>query len=267
MNSINNKIYYDILNIEPNSDSDTIKKAYRKLSLKYHPDKNNDHADMFNKITQAYEFLILNLSSFIPPTNNNNNNNNNNNSSIEIYNPQPNDHHNEDIIINLNITFEDSFNGANVPINIKRSIFNHNIFKYEEERIYIPLPKSIDNNEIIIINNKGNCINYKYSDIKIIIKLNEHQIFLRDGLNLIYFSNISFKQSLVGIDFNINHLNNKIYRITNSNREIIHHNTNIILRNLGFQRDSFNGNLIIKFKIDYPKTLSSETIQKLKEIL
>lgn len=261
MNPINNKIYYDILNIEPNSDSDTIKKAYRRLSLKYHPDKNNDDSVMFNKITQAYEFLIQNHSSIIP------NNNNNNSSSIEIYNPPPNDPNNEDIIINLNITFEDSYNGANVPINIKRSIFNHNIFKYEEERIYIPLPKSIDNNEIITINNKGNCINYKYSDIKIIIKLIEHESFLRDGLNLIYFSNITFKQSLIGIDFNITHLNNKTYRITNTNREIIHNNTNIVLRNLGFQRDSFTGNLIIKFKIDYPKTLSLETIQKLKEIL
>ena len=60
MNPINNKIYYDILNIEPNSDSDTIKKAYRRLSLKYHPDKNNDDSVMFNKITQAYEFLIQN---------------------------------------------------------------------------------------------------------------------------------------------------------------------------------------------------------------
>lgn len=259
MNPINNKIYYDILNIEPNSDSDTIKKAYRRLSLKYHPDKNNDDSVMFNKITQAYEFLIQNHSSIIS--------NNNNSSSIEIYNPPPNDPNNEDIIINLNITFEDSYNGANVPINIKRSIFNHNIFKYEEERIYIPLPKSIDDNEIITINNKGNCINYKYSDIKIIIKLKEHQFFLRDGLNLIYFSNITFKQSLIGIDFNIIHLNNKTYRITNTNREIVHNNTNIILRNLGFQRDSFTGNLIIKFKIDYPKTLSLETIQKLKEIL
>lgn len=90
---------------------------------------------------------------------------------------------------------------------------------------------------------------------------------MRDGLNLIYFSNITFKQSLIGIDFNIRHLNNKTYRITNTNREIIHNNTNIVLRNLGFHRDSFTGNLIIKFKIDYPKTLSLETIQKLKEIL
>lgn len=259
MNHINNKIYYDILNVEPNSDSDTIRKAYRRLSLKYHPDKNNNDSVMFNKITQAYESLIQNHSPIIP--------NINNSSSIEIYNPPSNNPNNEDILINLNITFEDSYNGANIPINIKRSIFNHNIFKYEEEKIYIPLPKSIDNNEIITINNKGNCINYKYSDVKIIIKLIDHELFLRDGLNIIYFANITFKQSLIGIDFSITHLNNKIYRITNSNQEIINHNTNIILRNLGFERDSFKGNLIIKFKIDYPKTLSLETIQKLQEIL
>tara|TARA_Y100000389_G_scaffold132648_1_gene130092 strand:+ start:433 stop:1218 length:786 start_codon:yes stop_codon:yes gene_type:complete len=261
MNHINNKNYYDILNIDTNSDSDTIKKAYRRLSLKYHPDKNNNDSYMYHQITKAYEFLIQNHSSSIISSNNNNS------SSIEIYNPPSNDPNNEDIIINLNITFEESYNGANVPINIKRSIFNHNILKHEEERIYVPLPKSIDSNEIIIINNKGNCINYKYSDIKIIIKLIEHQFFLRDGLNLIYFSNITFKSSLTGIDFNITHLNNKIYRITNANGQIIHNNTNIVLRNIGFQRDSFIGNLIIKFKIDYPKTLSFDTINKLKEIL
>ena len=41
----------------------------------------------------------------------------------------------------------------------------------------------------------------------------------------------------------------------------------MILKNLGFHRESFIGNLIIKFKIDYPKLLSSEIIQKLQEIL
>lgn len=255
MNHINNKFYYDILNIKENSDYDTIKKAYRKLSLKYHPDKNNNDPSMFNKITQAYEILINNSPSSII-----------NNSSIEIYNPL-NNSNNEDIIINLHITFEDSFNGANVPVNIKRSLFNNNIMKYEEEKIYIPLPKSIDNNEIITINNKGHCINHQYSNIKIIIKLKDHEFFLRDGLNIIYFKNITFKESLLGIDFNITHLNNKIYKINNTNREIIHNNTNIILRNLGFQRESFTGNLIIKFKIEYPKFLPLNTYEKLKEIL
>ncbi len=265
-----NKHYYDILNIDHNADIDSIKKAYRKLSLKYHPDKNNNSSDMFNKITNAYEFLINNP---IPPnhtpynTSDNIPNNTPNNTSINIYTPQYNDPNNEDIIINLTITFENSFNGTSLPINIKRTIFNNNILKYEEERIYVTLPKSIDNNEIITINNKGNCYNFKYSDVKIIIKLKEHLLFLRDGLNLIYYSNITFKQSIIGVDFNITHLNGKIYRIRNSNGEIINNNTNIVLKNLGFQRDSFTGDIIIKFKIDYPKTLSTETIEKLKEIL
>ena len=267
MNNINN--YYETLQIPNNSDIDTIKKAYRKLSLKYHPDKNNDSTQKFNNITQAYEFLINNYDNNKPNithTDIPNQNSNINQSAIKIYTPIK-DPNNEDIIINLPITFEQSFNGANVPINIKRSIFNNNILKYEEERIYIPLPKSIDNNEIITINNKGNCINYKYSDVKINIILTDHEYFLRDGLNIIYFSNITFKDSLIGINFNLTHLNNKIYKITNTNGEIIHNNTNIILRNLGFQRDSFTGNLIIKFKIDYPKTLPLDIIEKLKILL
>ena len=267
MNTIDNKLYFDILQIPLNSDLDTIKKAYRRLSLKYHPDKNNNDSLIFNKINQAYEFLINNnnINSNINTTTNTNTNTIN--SSIEIYNPSIYDSYNEDILINLNITFEDSFNGANVPINIKRSIFNNNILKHEDEKIYIPLPKSIDNNEIITIHNKGNCINCKYSDVKIIIKLIDHDIFTRDGLNLIYITNISFKESLTGVNFNITNLDNKTYKITNSNGEIIHNNTTMILKNLGFHRESFIGNLIIKFKIDYPKLLSSEIIQKLQEIL
>jgi len=49
---------YKILEIDKNSTKDDIKKSYRKLSLKYHPDKNNGDDEMFKKINEAYNILI-----------------------------------------------------------------------------------------------------------------------------------------------------------------------------------------------------------------
>ena len=49
---------YKMLGISPEAQINEIKQAYRKLSLKYHPDRNpGDNGDMFKKITTAYELL------------------------------------------------------------------------------------------------------------------------------------------------------------------------------------------------------------------
>ena len=55
------KDYYAILGVDKNADDDQLKKAYRKMAVKWHPDKNQDKKEkaeaQFKEIGEAYDVL------------------------------------------------------------------------------------------------------------------------------------------------------------------------------------------------------------------
>ncbi|MBT6324539.1 MAG: DnaJ domain-containing protein, partial [Bdellovibrionales bacterium] len=58
----NKRDYYDVLGVQKNSGKDEIKKAYRKLAMKYHPDKNPDNKEAESKFKEASEAAEILLS-------------------------------------------------------------------------------------------------------------------------------------------------------------------------------------------------------------
>ena len=269
--------YFSILNLSNKASLQDIKKAYRLLSIKYHPDKNhNANPELFNKVNEAYVKLTTNFANIQNNYSNhstalqNTNNNGLNNGLNNGYSHQLTNITNyEDIILTLNISYYDSYNGSTKPISIERKLFNNNVISHEMETLYVPISKGIDTNEMIILHNKGNIYitngSTSYSNIKIMLILSKHECFERIGLDIIYTKPITLKEALLGFTFTLIHLNKKHYKIVSN--EIIDFNYVKIVNNLGFMRDIYVGNLIIKFTITFPKSISQTNKELLQTIL
>jgi len=310
------KNYYDILGVSNQATEPEIKKAYRKLSLQYHPDRNPDDSakSRFQEISEAYEILgdaskreqydmevkfggnpaahFTNMNGMDEFAEMNN-----------IFNmmfggggfpggggifpgagfpgggmPNIRIFHNghpvhtfqraDPIVKQIQITLEQSFSGCNIPIDIERYVIANNTKVMENETLYVNIPAGIDDNEIIVLNDKGNKINDNSSEVKIVIQIVNNTDFKRHGLDLIYNKKITLKEALCGFTFEILHLNGKRLCLNNaSNPTVIKPNYKKVVPNLGMTREQFVGSMIIEFEIEFPAELTPEQISKIAEIL
>lgn len=292
------KNYYEILELNNSASQEDIKKAYRKLSLLHHPDKNGNSVDSINKIqniNEAYEVLSnperkmmydnemngLGFPQDIPVDLQNIFNSifqmNDFGSDMHTFrifcngNGGPSMHHAfrpPSIIKTIVIQFEKVLMDLKIPVEINRFIQEQHERIQETETIYIDIPKGIDDGEIIMIKEKGNVINNFRGDVKIFIKIQNNTEFKRTGLDLIVEKTISLKESLCGFSFELKYLNGKVYTITNANKigNVISPNYKKIIPNMGLERDGHIGNLVIIFNVQFPEQLSESVVEELKAI-
>ena len=342
MSNNESESFYKILGVSENASKDDIKKAYRKLSLRHHPDRNNNSDEskkIFQKISQAYEtlgddskreeynqlqsdpFFRMNthqggasamdvddifkaffgggvegdngfpgfpgfpmgmgmgmgpmgmgmgpmgmgmgpggFSATMDP-----------NGNVRVFTtrggggsltkPSP-------IIKNVEITMEQVLSGSKIPLIIERWIIQNNNKVFENETLYIEIPKGIDDNEIIILRDKGNILNDSIrGDIKIFIKIINDTPFKRNGLDLFLSKVITLKDSLCGFTFELKYLNGKMYTLNCNSGNIIYPGYKKLLPNMGLTREGHVGNLIIEFQVIFPEKMDEEQISKLREIL
>jgi DnaJ-class molecular chaperone len=303
--------FYNILGVNENASKDEIKKAYRSLQMKYHPDKNlgsQESINMTQKINEAYETLGDEQKREAY-------NNMRNNPFMRMDSQGP---HNMDIPLNdifnmmfgspfgmpgipgmggmspgakihifhggpmnmqqamnkpipiiksLQINMQQVFNGVSLPLEIERWILENGTKVFEKETIYVDVPQGIDENEMIVLRDKGNIISEQCKgDIKINILVKNNTQFKRSGLDLILDKTISLKESLCGFFFELNHINGKSYTLNNNKGSIIPPEYKKVYPEMGLKRGQHKGNLIIHFHIDFPTVLTSEQIDKLSDI-
>ena len=314
---------YKILGVERNATQEDIKKAYRALSLKWHPDRNPGKPEataIYQSINAAYEILgdeaqrkefdapkrpqhfgmphsfpfrgmdpfagmgmgggahedFIRLFTSGMFQQHMNAGGGNGETQIFTMGPngpvrvqiQPQQMKPPPILKTVEIPIDKAYSGVSLPIEISRWVIEGGLKKEENETIYVPIPRGIDNDEIIIISQKGNANgDNNRGDVKIQIKVKNETDFKRDGLDLILHKSISLKEALCGFNFEMKFLDGRVFKIQNDSSNIIHPGYRKMIHGMGMVRESQTGNLAIVFDVKFPEQLSSEAIATISSVL
>ena len=172
----------------------------------------------------------------------------------------------ESIIKTVSLSLEQCFNGCTIPLEIDRQIPDNDIVKIEKETIHAQIPKGVLQGDTIILNECGHMNEHGMKgDIRIIVNILQHPVFKVDHLDLHIEKNIPLKLALCGFDFEIHHLNGKVFKLANKPGNVIKPGSIKTIPGLGLEKNGETGSLKIKFNVDFPDTLTNEQIQALSD--
>ena len=265
---------YSILGIDSTKTDNEVKRAYRKLSMRYHPDKNDDPSagGMFAKISNAYLAIVearekKNLTA--PPISSDfdrdsSKNNKSSSDKLVMKSISP-------INKTVYVSLVEAYNGTQVPVSIERETLvnmeetGNVIVNRESVTLYLDIPPGIDNNELITISNEGHSdSNRNRGDIVVRINVTNNTSFIREGLLLRIKQDISLKEALIGCNLKFEHLNGKNINIKSST--VIFPMMEKRIPGMGMKRGERTGDLILTFNVVFPLELTNEQIEAINTL-
>ena len=273
--------YYSTLGLKRGASEDEIKKAYRKLAMKHHPDRGGDQ-NKFKEISTAYEALTNPEKKRIIDMGGDPN-----------AQPGPGGFGQGPFEFHFNSgNFEDIFGGfgfggfGRQPMRKNKS-FNINVEISLEEVltgkdlnaelstpngpskvINIQIPPGIEHGQQIRYEGMGDTsiAGLRPGDLLVNVYIRPHQTFTREGTSLVVEKQISAWDAMLGTNISITTLDKKTLSITippGTQPETV---LRVTGEGLPHMRTKQRGHLLMKVKIQIPTDLTAEQIEKIKEL-
>lgn len=297
------KDYYSILGVSRDATPQQLKSAYRKLAMKWHPDKNPDNQAeaqaKFQEVSEAYDVLsdpkkkqiydqfgedgLKGAGSGFPGGGYSFNAGN----AEEIFRnlfggdgdifsnifgsgmsggmpgfsfnfgggrPQR-PRKTEPMVIPLNCSLEELFTGTTKKLRVTR-----NIKGYDNAKVFeINVRPGWKEGTKITYDNEGNQNpGTEQGDLVFEIREKPHAVFKREKDNLIIERTISLKKALTGFRFEQVSIDGKTINL--DIREVIAPGAQRLISGFGMpKRGGSRGDLIVRFKVEFPRTLSEDS--------
>lgn len=279
------KDYYKILGVPKTASDDDIKKAYRKMAMKHHPDRGGDEK-AFKEVNEANDILSNRekrnlVDQGIDPLNPNQGGFNRHQGNPFEYNF--NSGNMEDILrgfgfggfgfgqqheqrprnkslhVELTITLEEAYTGVNKNIQIRFGAVN--------KVINVSVPAGIDNGANIRYAGLGDdsIKGIPAGDLTVTIYVQRHPKFAREGVNLLTDVTIDCFDAILGTSATITTLDDRVLDV--SIPPGTQPNTTLGLKNEGMKDQYGNiGRLYLRVLVTVPQNLAHDKIELVKQL-
>ncbi len=273
--------YYNLLGVDKSASKADIKKAFRKLAHKYHPDKKDGDEKKFKEVNEAYSVLSDDKKRSEYDTYGQNFNGGSGGGAGQGFGGFSGDfqgfdindifegffgggfgrrtRRGRDISIDTELSFEESIFG------VERTILVHKQSKEAGEEIKVAIPSGISDGQMVRLTGKGESIPDGVSgDLYIKVHVKPHAIYRKEGYNLITSLNIKLSDALLGTTYQLKTLDGEIELKIPQMKTI---GEILRLRGKGVPMGgNKRGDILIKLNIELPKKLSRKARKNLEEL-